>query len=128
MAETTRRTTRSRQTKTETAKSTGGQREEHRLQEQIKQRAYQLWEQEGRPHGREDAHWQQAEREIRGTQAGSGGRTPASAGRTSRARDTTGAMARPAKGKQPGASAALGGTPSAPAAGPGRGSRIQKTR
>jgi hypothetical protein len=34
------------------------------LQQRIQQRAYELWENEGRPHGREQAHWQQAEREI----------------------------------------------------------------
>jgi Protein of unknown function (DUF2934) len=34
------------------------------LQQRIQQRAYELWEHEGRPHGRAHAHWQQAEREI----------------------------------------------------------------
>ncbi len=28
---------------------------------QLKQRAYEIWEREGRPHGRHDEHWQQAE-------------------------------------------------------------------
>ena len=27
-------------------------------------RAYQLWEQEGRPHGRDQAHWFEAERQL----------------------------------------------------------------
>jgi Protein of unknown function (DUF2934) len=27
-------------------------------------RAYQLWEQEGRPHGRDQAHWFEAERAL----------------------------------------------------------------
>ncbi|HAU29904.1 MAG TPA: hypothetical protein DCW68_07360 [Rhodospirillaceae bacterium] len=27
-------------------------------------RAYYIWEAEGRPHGRHDAHWHQAEKEI----------------------------------------------------------------
>jgi hypothetical protein len=37
------------------------------LQAQIRQRAYELWERDGRPEGRDDVHWAQAEREIRGT-------------------------------------------------------------
>ena len=36
------------------------------IQERISQRAYQLWEQEGKPEGRERAHWEQACREIEG--------------------------------------------------------------
>lgn len=35
----------------------------------IRQRAYELWEREGRPEGRHDAHWDQARRE---TEAGAG--------------------------------------------------------
>lgn len=31
---------------------------------EIERRAYELWEEEGRPAGREHAHWQQAEREF----------------------------------------------------------------
>ena len=38
------------------------------LQAQIQQRAYELWERDGRPEGRDHAHWAQAEREIAGTQ------------------------------------------------------------
>ncbi len=34
------------------------------LQERIRRRAHQLWEQAGRPDGREDEFWYQAEREI----------------------------------------------------------------
>ncbi|MGH6943294.1 MAG: DUF2934 domain-containing protein [Geminicoccaceae bacterium] len=34
------------------------------LREMIRQRAYELWEREGRPEGREQAHWQQAELEL----------------------------------------------------------------
>ena len=30
----------------------------------IKQRAYQIWENEGRPHGRDREHWERASREI----------------------------------------------------------------
>jgi hypothetical protein len=36
------------------------------LKQLVQQRAYELWEREGRPHGRDQAHWQQAEREIAG--------------------------------------------------------------
>lgn len=32
----------------------------------IAQRAHQIWESEGRPHGRDQDHWQRAEREILG--------------------------------------------------------------
>jgi hypothetical protein len=30
----------------------------------IRERAYQIWIDEGRPEGREHAHWEQAEKEI----------------------------------------------------------------
>ena len=33
-------------------------------EERIRQRAHELWEREGRPHGRHDDHWQQAREEI----------------------------------------------------------------
>ena len=48
------------------------------LERRIQQaRAYELWENEGRPHGREQDHWQQAEREItaRGARSTAGSRT-----------------------------------------------------
>ncbi|WP_257170653.1 DUF2934 domain-containing protein [Bradyrhizobium sp. SRS-191] len=35
------------------------------LQDRIRERAHQLWEQSGRPDGREDEFWYQAEREVR---------------------------------------------------------------
>jgi Protein of unknown function (DUF2934) len=38
------------------------------LYRRIQHRAYELWEREGRPHGRDQAHWYQAELEI--TRAG----------------------------------------------------------
>jgi hypothetical protein len=34
-------------------------------EEQIRLRAYQIWEQHGRPEGRADEFWQLAERELR---------------------------------------------------------------
>jgi len=33
-------------------------------QEQVSVRAYELWEKEGRPHGRDQAHWFEAERQM----------------------------------------------------------------
>jgi Protein of unknown function (DUF2934) len=38
--------------------------------ERIKQRAHELWEQEGRPEGRHSEHWEQATREIEAEEAG----------------------------------------------------------
>lgn len=32
--------------------------------EQIRQRAHEIWEREGRPEGKEKEHWERAEREI----------------------------------------------------------------
>jgi Protein of unknown function (DUF2934) len=37
------------------------------LHERVRRRAYELWESEGRPSGREHDHWLQAEREVAGT-------------------------------------------------------------
>jgi Protein of unknown function (DUF2934) len=34
------------------------------VQERIQRRAYELWESEGRPEGRAQVHWRQAELEI----------------------------------------------------------------
>jgi len=34
-------------------------------EDRIKQRAYEIWEREGRPHGRGDVHWSMAVQEIR---------------------------------------------------------------
>ncbi len=34
------------------------------LAERIRLRAYEIWEREGRPYGRDQEHWAQAEREI----------------------------------------------------------------
>lgn len=39
------------------------------LYERVQRRAYELWEYEGRPAGREHDHWLQAEREIASTRA-----------------------------------------------------------
>ena len=37
------------------------------LEQQIRERAFHLWEQAGHPHDRADHHWLMAEREIRAT-------------------------------------------------------------
>jgi len=34
--------------------------------ERIRRRAYEIWEREGRPHGRDEEHWRQAEAELAG--------------------------------------------------------------
>jgi hypothetical protein len=42
--------------------------------QRIRERAYQIWEQEGRPEDRETEHWLQAERELHeGLDAEAGG-------------------------------------------------------
>ncbi|MGH6915286.1 MAG: DUF2934 domain-containing protein [Geminicoccales bacterium] len=49
------------------AASTGGVRRTRNggnVAERIRQRAYEIWEREGRPEGRQQAHWEQAEREV----------------------------------------------------------------
>jgi hypothetical protein len=33
-------------------------------QQRVRTRAYELWEQEGRPEGRDQIHWSQAEQEL----------------------------------------------------------------
>ena len=56
-----RRTTSSR---TAVRKTAAGNAHGIDLQALIRQRAYELWERDGRPEGRDHAHWQQAEREV----------------------------------------------------------------
>jgi Protein of unknown function (DUF2934) len=43
----------------------------HPTEEQIRKRAFELWEQAGKPEGREDEFWHQAQRELQGTEEGS---------------------------------------------------------
>jgi Protein of unknown function (DUF2934) len=40
------------------------------LRERIQERAYGLWQQEGRPDGRADEHWFRAEAEVAGVHSG----------------------------------------------------------
>jgi hypothetical protein len=44
--------------------------------EEIKKRAYEIWERHGRPEGKEDEFWQQAEQELRNEDKSSPIRTP----------------------------------------------------
>lgn len=37
-------------------------------EEQIRKRAFELWEQAGKPEGREDEFWHQAQRELQGAE------------------------------------------------------------
>ncbi len=60
-------------TKTAAGKPAAAQRRIDEMHDYIQRRAYQLWENEGRPAGRDQAHWLQAESEIartRGQRAG----------------------------------------------------------
>ncbi len=82
-------------------------------EDRIRRRAYQIWEEEGWPQGRDAEHWSRAEREI----VQGAGPSPEAAAEEDRSR----AVAPPKSGSRPGASAKLGGAPSAPAAGKGRG-------
>jgi hypothetical protein len=47
----------------------------------IRKRAYEIWETEGRPHGRNEEHWEQATGEIRSEQKSVATPTVASKGR-----------------------------------------------
>jgi hypothetical protein len=62
--------------------------------EEVRERAYRIWESEGKPHGRDLEHWLQAERELSadtGSPTGekkkrSGGTAPKGRGASSRPR------------------------------------------
>ena len=45
-------------------------------EKEIMKRAYELWEQNGKPEGREDEFWQLAEQELRNEDKSSPSRTP----------------------------------------------------
>ena len=80
----------------------------------IRRRAYQLWENAGRPDGRDLEHWLQAEHEM--VARGEGGSRVGVPGETA----TTQPEAGPKAPAQPGMSAELGGSPSRAARGSGR--------
>lgn len=70
--------------------------------EHIREKAYAIWEKEGRPHGRDQAHWYEAEKEAGSQspqQAGAGRQSsPAresSPTRQGKAEPATGASAKP---------------------------------
>ncbi|WP_142847050.1 DUF2934 domain-containing protein [Telmatospirillum sp. J64-1] len=86
------------------------------VEEQIRRRAYELWEDQGRPAGREHEHWLQAEREILGQGGEVSGGAPDQAG--SRVDPATG----PVSGQEAGRHDERGGTPSSLDTGIGRGS------
>ena len=48
-------------------------------QQDIAFRSYQIWEREGRPHGRDQEHWYRAERELTAEQAKPKAKTQAKA-------------------------------------------------
>jgi len=78
----------------------------------VRERAYQIWEREGRPEGREDEHWAQAEREIE-SEGAAGSSSGDAATNVTAADDPT----RPASG--PGGAEGLSGVQSGPASGTG---------
>jgi hypothetical protein len=51
-------------TRTADGRPAAAKRPKDDIYERIQRRAYELWESEGRPEGREHAHWLQAESEI----------------------------------------------------------------
>ncbi|WP_129793836.1 DUF2934 domain-containing protein [Sphingosinicella sp. CPCC 101087] len=46
-------------------------------EQRVKQRAYEIWEQSGRPSGRHDDHWDQAQRELEEEDQGRSAKTQA---------------------------------------------------
>lgn len=89
---------------------------QHGTEDDIRRRAYELWEREGRPEGRQNAHWEQARRDVEGmahpapagglseadTAGGGGAILPAAKpgeGRTTRNRAASGTA--PARRKSP---------------------------
>lgn len=80
------------------------------IENRIRERAYEIWEEEGRPEGREAQHWQQAaaeiadaQRENRETQAKTGGKTSgttrkkAASTKIASAKDASGSSDKPGK-------------------------------
>ena len=98
----------------ETEAATGGGPDLEDDRDRIRHRAYQIWENAGRPDGRDLEHWLQAEHEM--VARGGGGSRVGVPGETA----TTQPEAGPKAPAQPGISAELGGSPSAAARGSGR--------
>lgn len=70
-------------------------------EQRVRERAHQIWEEEGRPHGRHDAHWQLAREQVAGVQAleEMGGPLPEAAEPPARNRVTKARTAKPKTAK-----------------------------
>ncbi|MEA2671279.1 MAG: hypothetical protein QOG45_1499 [Chloroflexota bacterium] len=77
------------------------------IEDRIRNRAYELWEGEGRPEGREVDHWLQAAQEISGEVAGETSAVAPSVARRPRTPRTASTSASPAA-RTPTAAAAAG--------------------
>ncbi len=49
------------------------EREDRAREERIRLRALEIWREQGRPNGRAREHWEQAEREVGGSDGGQAG-------------------------------------------------------
>jgi len=67
-------------------------------QRRVEQRAYEIWEREGRPHGKHDEHWHQAAEEIARESGGGGGSSSGKSAPTSKPRAKTDASAKQSGG------------------------------
>jgi hypothetical protein len=67
----------------------------------VRERAYQIWEREGRPHGRDFEHWVRAQVELT-VEARSNSNNPKKSAAPTRSRSTA-ARATPAKASKPAA-------------------------
>jgi hypothetical protein len=74
----------------------------------IEERAYAIWEAEGRPHGRHDEHWHRAAQEI-ARESDEASSQPAPSGGSSQAGSVPGLRSHPAASPQ--ANGAKSGTP-----------------
>ena len=81
----------------------------------IRERAYHIWEREGRPHGRNDEHWQLAAEEIAAEERALAAQKPAA----SPPQEETPVHSRPASAP-PGRAAARPAAPPATGGKPGR--------
>lgn len=97
--------------------------------EAIRARAHEIWEAEGRPHGRHEAHWAQAQAEMDGVDDGAPqgfpqAGAPAQAGRTGGQVHVVEERPRPMRTEQPGLAPAMAvreaGLVSAAVAAPGQ--------
>lgn len=73
-------------------------------QDLIRKKAYAIWETEGRPHGQDERHWQQAEAEIETS-------SPAAKPATRKAAATKAAAPKPASAKTAAPKPATGKAP-----------------